>query len=157
VTLRAVLRRQDGVSTLELGLLLPILLLLLTAVVPIVKAGWEYMVVSRASAHGIRYATRVDTNARMSDKNFLTRRPTATEVESFVRDAARPLQLTTVTVSPEPAGLLPGEIVTVRARYLVNFGPLGSLANNVKTALFGGGNLLPESTEITVSARGREE
>lgn len=155
--MRAVLRREEGASALETGLLLPVLLLLLVAVIPIVKAGWEYMVVSRASAHGIRYATRVESNVRMSDAGYLTRRPTATEVEAFVRDAASPLELTTVTVSPEPAGLLPGEIVTVRAGHVVDFGPLAPLVNNVKTGLFGGGDLLPETTEITVSARGREE
>ena len=150
-------RRDDGVSTLELGMVLPVLLLLLTVVMPIVKAGWEYMVVSRASAHGIRYATRVEPNARISDAGTLTRRPTATEVEAFVRDAAAPLNLSSVTVSPEPASTLAGDVITVRAGYTVNFGPLAGLANSVKTGFFGGSDILPESKEITVSARGREE
>ena len=154
---RDALRRDHGVSTLELGMLLPVLLLLLTLVMPVVKAGWEYMVVSRASAHGIRYATRVENNARISDTGTLTRRPTATEVEAFVRDAAAPLALSTVAVEPDPATTLPGDLITVRTAYTVTFGPLAGIANSVKTTFFGGGDILPESKEITVSARGREE
>jgi hypothetical protein len=115
------------------------------------------MVVSRASAHGVRYATRVDTNARVGSSGFLTRRPSVTEVEAFVREAAQPLALSSVAVSPEPAGSLPGDLVTVRTRYVVSFGPLASLANGMKSAFFGGGSFLPESKEITVTARGREE
>lgn len=151
------MRREDGVSTMELALVLPVLLLLLVVVVPVVKAGWEYMVVSRASAHGVRYATRVDTNARMSSAGYLTRRPTTAEVESFVRDAAQPLELASVSVAPEPAGSLPGDLVAVRARYVVSFGPVAGVANSVKSLFFGGGDLLPESKEITVTAKGREE
>ena len=151
------LRRDDGVSTLELGMILPVLLLILTVVMPVVKAGWEYMVVSRASAHGIRYATRVDPNARVSASGTLTRRPTTAEVETFVRESASPLNLGSVSVSPEPATTLPGDLVTVRTTYTVGFGPLAGIANSVKTSFFGGSDILPESKEITVSARGREE
>src|SRR5688572_15939500 len=115
------LRRDDGISTLELGLILPVLLLLLTFVMPVVKAGWEYMVVSRASAHGIRYATRVETNARLSGTGVLTRRPTIDEVEAFVREAAAPLELSSVDVSPEPAATLPGDVITVRSSRVVTF------------------------------------
>jgi hypothetical protein len=157
MSLRAALRREEGIATLELGLLLPILLFLLAVAIPVVQAGWEYMVLSRASAHGIRYATRADTNARVSSSGFLTRRPTTAEVEGFVRDAAQPLELESVTVSPEPAGSLPGDLITIRSSYRVSFGPLAGLANGVKSAFFGGGTVLPESKEITVTARGREE
>jgi hypothetical protein len=165
------LRRQDGLAAVELGLLLPIFLLLLAFVVPVVQAGWEYMIVSRASAHGVRYATRVDTNPRMSPAGYLTRRPTAGEVESFVRDAAAPLQLSSVEVSPEPASTLPDEVISVRAKYVVSFGPLAVLANSIRqvfcwtppapnrerTCGAEGGTFLPSSKEITVTARGREE
>jgi hypothetical protein len=151
------LRREEGVSTMELAFILPVLLLLLTLVLPLMKGGWEYMVLSRATAHGVRYATRVDTNVRMSSSGFLTRRPTTAEVDAFVRDAVDPLELNSVTVSPEPASSLPGEVITVRAGYEVSFGPLASLANGVKSAFFGGGQFLPETKQITVTARGREE
>jgi Flp pilus assembly protein TadG len=165
-------RHEDGMAALELGLLLPILLLLLAFVVPVVQAGWEYMVVSRAASHGVRYATRVDTNPRMSPAGYLTRRPTAGEVEAFVRDAASPLQLSSVEVSPEPTSTLPDEVVTVRTKYIVSFGPLAVLANSIRqvfcwtpapvpnrarTCGAEGGTFLPDSKEITVTARGREE
>ncbi len=150
------LARDDrGVSTLELGLVLPVLLLLLAVVVPLVEAGWEYMTLSRAAAAGIRYATRADTNARESSIG-LTRRPTAAEVEAFVREAAEPLSLRSVSVSPEPAATLPGESITLTASHEVSFGPLADLANAVKS-LFSDGQLLPQSSVVTVSARGREE
>lgn len=151
------LRREDGISTLELGLVLPVLLLLMTLVIPLVMGGWKYMVVSRASAHGIRYATRVDTNAHVSSEGHLTRRPTAAEVEAFVRDAAAPLELTSVSVAPEPVTTLSGDLISLETRYVVSFGPVAGLANAVKTSLFGGSDILPESKQITVSARGREE
>ena len=151
------LRRDDGISTLELAFVLPVLLFLLTLVVPLVMAGWEYMVVSRAAAHGIRYATRVDPNPRVSDSGVLTRRPTSTEVQDFVRDSASPLALSSVTVSPEPIATLPGDLITVRATRTVTFGPLAGLANGVKKTFFGGGDILPEEKDISVSARGREE
>jgi Flp pilus assembly protein TadG len=151
------LRREDGVSAVELGLLLPVLLMLLTVAMPLIKGGWEYMVVSRAAAHGIRYATRADPNSHLTSGGMLTRRPTTAEVDAFVRDAADPIGLTSVTVTPQPAGSLPGELITLQASYEVTFGPLATLANEVKSLFFGGGAFLPESKEITVSTRGREE
>jgi hypothetical protein len=142
---------------LELGLLLPVLLLLLVIVIPLVQGGWEYIVVSRAASHGIRYATRADANARVSSEGFLTRRPTSGEVETFVREAAAPLALSSVAVTPEPAESLSGDLITVRTRYVVNFGPVATIANEVKSLFFGGGEFLPDSKEITVTTRGREE
>jgi hypothetical protein len=150
-------KRDDGVSTVELAFIVPFLLLLMTTVIPIVKAGWEYMAVSRATAHGIRYATRVETNARYSPAGDLTRRPTRGEVQDFVKEAAGPLTLSSVSVSRDPSKSLPGVLITVKSSYVITFGPLAEIANSVKTTFFGGNPLLPESKEITVSARGREE
>ena len=150
------LRDDDGVSTLELAWVLPILLLVLSIVLPSLGAGLKYMTLSRATASGIRYATKVDANARESAVG-LTRRPTAAEVDTFVREAAQPLDLQSVDVSPEPAGALPGEAITVTVSHEVSFGPLASLANSLSSVFFGGGELLPETTTVTVSARGRQE
>lgn len=150
------LRREDGVSILELAFVLPIFLIVLAVTVPIVKAGWEYVSLTNATAHGVRYASRVDTNARES-ADGLTRRPSAEEVEAFVREAAGGLDLSGVTVSPEPSRTLPGETVTVSATYEFSFGPLADMANGVKGLFFGGGAYLPESKPITVSSTGREE
>jgi Flp pilus assembly protein TadG len=159
-TLNAVRRRlgaEDGISAIQFAFVLPILMLLLVVVAPLVKAGWEYHVLTRATSHGIRYATRVDTNARMSEAG-LTRRPTATEVAEFVREAASPLDASgiAVEVTPDPSGAMPGELVTVTATYEISFGPMAELANRMK-GLFWGGQILPESSTVAVSAQGREE
>jgi len=149
------LRREDGASAVELAWVVPILLLVLTVAVPSLEAGWRYMSMSRAASAGIRYATRVDTHPRQSSVG-LTRRPTTTEVQDFVREAASPLELDSVTVDPEPAGALPGEAITVTVTHGVSYGPLASVANTVAAA-FGGRGILPEETSVTVSARGRQE
>lgn len=150
-------RREEGASVIELAFVLPVLLLVFAATVPVVKSGWEYLSLTRATAHGVRYASRVDVNARESSVG-LTRRPTADEVEAFVRDAAGGLNLDSVTVTPEPAGALPGEAITVTATYEFTYGPLADIANGVVgLASFGGDQLLPQSKVVTVSATGREE
>lgn len=150
------LRREEGISALELGLVVPVLLAIIAFTAPLVKAGWEYISLTRATAHGVRYATRVDTNARMSTSG-LTRRPSAAEVDAFVRDAAGGLQLDSVTVTPDPTSTLPGDVVTVRVSYEVSFGPLATLANAISQDLLQGGAVLPQSKVVTVSATGREE
>lgn len=149
--------RDAGSATLELGLLIPVLMLILVTVIPLAIAGWEYMVVSRATSHGVRYATRVDTNARPEPSGGLTRRPTSAEVETFVRDAADPLTLKAVSTSPEPTSTLPGDVITVHSTFDVTFGPMADIANGVSRLFFGRGPLLPDSVEIAVTARGREE
>jgi hypothetical protein len=151
------LRADHGVSTLELGLVLPVVLMLLSIVVPVIDAGRQYIIASRVAAHGIRYATRVDTNPRVGPDGDLTRRPTSAEVSSSVTDAATEIDLVSVTTSPEPTSSLSGDLITVRVTYRTTFGPLASLANGVKQTFFGGGELLPDSKDITVTARGREE
>ncbi|MGH2769039.1 MAG: TadE/TadG family type IV pilus assembly protein, partial [Actinomycetota bacterium] len=142
------LRRDDGASTLELGLVFPVLLLLAALTFPLVKAGYEYIVVSRAVAHGLRYATKTDENARIGPSGELTRRPTVAEVADFVRSAAAPLTVLDVTATPDPSGALPGEPVEIRATYRVSYGVLDDLANGIKGVFFGGGSL-PDSVLIT--------
>jgi hypothetical protein len=151
------MRDDRGLSSLELGLVLPIVMLVLTVTVPVVQAGWSYLQLSRATAAGIRYATRADENARPSPSGTLTRRPTPDEVGAFVREAAGPLSIGSIDVSPDPSGSLPGETITVAVTHEVSLGPLAAAANGLTSVFFGGGRLLPESKVITVSARGREE
>jgi hypothetical protein len=127
-------------------------------------AGWEYMVMNRASAHGVRYATKVEVNARCDGtvdevgrcEGELRRRPTTEEVELFVRDAVRPLSVDSVSVRPDPSSSLPGELVTVTITNELSFGLLGEAANRITRAFFGG-NLLPESGTMTARAYGRQE
>lgn len=149
------LRSDEGISVVEFSLVLPVLLLVLAVTAPLVMAGWEYLSVSRATAHGVRYASRVDVNARESSVG-LTRRPTSDEVDTFVREAADGIELKSVTVSPEPAGALPGEIISLTVTHEISYGPLAELANAV-SEFIGGGALLPESAVVTVTAQGREE
>lgn len=148
--------RESGISTLEVGLLVPVLLLIFSFAVPVISAGYAYMTLSRATAAGIRYATRTDTNARGSSYG-LTRRPTSAEVEDFIRQTATPLTLQSVEVDPQPVTALPGETVTVVVRHEITFGPMAALVNSTSRLLSSGRDLLPSATTITVTARGREE
>lgn len=150
------LRGESGGATIELGALLPVLMLLLVAAAPLIKAGWEFTVLDRAVAHGVRYASRVDVNAR-TYSGGLTRRPTAGEVETFVKQAASPLTPSSVTVTPEPVSALPGERITVAATYEISFAAVAGAANAVDSVLFGGDGIFPESMTVTVSAFGRQE
>lgn len=149
-------RGEDGVIAVEFGLILPILLVFLAAVAPLVKFGYDYMVVQRATAHGVRFASRADVNARSVDGS-LVRRPSAGEVAAFVSDSSNgKVDSSAVTVVPNPRQALPGEAINVSVDFTVSYGPLAGIANAVKGAFFGGGELLPP-TQITVSAWGREE
>jgi hypothetical protein len=151
--------REVGAATVELGIVLPVLLILVAGVAPLIKFGLEYMVLSRAVSHGLRYATRVDTNAHyIPDGVTLSRRPSAGEVQAFVRDAAGPLELSVadIAVVPDPLGALPGEPIKVEATYEVSFGLLADLANAAKD-LLGLSADLADSKRIEVSVRGREE
>jgi Flp pilus assembly protein TadG len=149
-------RDDSGAATLEFGVLLPLLLLLLVAAVPVIKAGWEFMILDRAVAHGVRYASRVDVNAR-SFSGGLTRRPTAAEVQTFVQQAASPLAPSSVTVSPDPTSAMPGERITVAATHEITLGGIADVANGVSTLLLGRGGIFPKELTVTVSASGREE
>lgn len=153
------LGRDEGSATVELGIVLPVLLILIAGVAPLIKFGLEYMVLTRAVSHGLRYATRVDSNAHyIHDGVTLSRRPSASEVQAFVRDAAGPLELSVadIAVVPDPVGALPGEPVKVEATHEVSFGVLADLANAAKDLIGGSGDVATSRT-ITVSVRGREE
>ena len=149
--------RERGAASVELGLLLPALMVLVAMAAPMLKAGWEYMVVSRAVSSGVRYASRVDVNARVSPTGTLTRRPTAAEVQQVVVSAASPLAPGSVTVVPDPSTSLPGEPITVTASFEVTFGPLAQAANAVSNLFFNKPGAFPVQKLITVSSRGREE
>lgn len=150
-------KREEGASTVELAIVLPMLLLLIASIAPLVRTGYEYMVVQRAVAHGVRYATRVDANA-VAGPTGLTRRPTQDQVKAFVSTAAEPLTLpaANVTVSPNPATTLPGVGIQVQATYTMNYGILATFVNNIKSVFFSG-SAFPTSRTVIVSGRGREE
>lgn len=152
------IRREDGAAAVEFAMILSILLLLFSFVAPIVKSGYEYMVLQRAVSHGVRYASRVDVNPRSDGAGGLTRRPSPAEVKQFVVDSAQPLQvaLADVTVNPSPRNVLPGAQIEVSANYTMSYGIMGKFANTVKATFWGGDDLLAD-WPVIVSARGREE
>jgi Flp pilus assembly protein TadG len=151
-------RGEEGAAAVEFAIIVSILLMLFTIVAPIVKSGYEYMVLQRAVSHGVRFASRADVNPRVSDSGTLTRRPSVAEVRQFVVQAAQPVGVAAgdITVAPEPRAAMPGTQVEVSARYTMSYGVLGSIANGIKQTFFGGGDVLSDY-EVTVSARGREE
>jgi hypothetical protein len=153
---RQLLRREEGASILEFGIVFPILLLLMAMTFPLLKGGYEYISLSRAVASGVRYASRTDENVRVGPSGTLTRRPTEGEVAAFVTDAIAPLNIDSVTVFPDPTRALPGEPIKVTATYTISYGVMADVANAVHSALGLGGNLA-QTTVITVSGRGREE
>ncbi len=157
--MRKFVRRDEGAAAVELSIVLPILMVFLAFVAPIIKFGYEYMVIQRAAAHGVRYASRTDPNARYAEDGVtLTRRPSSGEVRQFVSDSSDgTIDPAAVEVNPSPMFAVPGELVTVTIAHEMDYGPLADIANAVKGAFFGGGAFLPSSTTVTVSARGREE
>lgn len=157
--LRRIRGGEEGAAAVEFGLILPIMLVLLAFVAPIVKSGYEYMVLQRAVSHGVRYASRVDVNPRSDGAGGLTRRPSPEEVKQFVVDSAQPLQvaLADITVNPNPRSVLPGAQIEVSAVYLMDYGVMADFANAVKSAFFEPGGTFVAPWQVTVSARGREE
>ena len=156
--MRRLVRREEGAAALELGIILPILMVFLAFVAPVIKFGYDYMVLQRAVSHGVRYASRVDINPITRSDGSSGRRPLPSEVKAFVSDSSNGKVLAdTVDVTPNPTLALPGEQITVAVDYELSYGPLADIANAVKGAFFGGGAFLPSSTTVTVSARGREE
>jgi Flp pilus assembly protein TadG len=151
-------RGEQGAAAVEFAIIVSILLMLFTIVAPIVKSGYEYMVLQRAVSHGVRFASRADVNPRVSDSGTLTRRPSVAEVRQFVVQAAQPVGVAAadITVAPEPRTAMPGAQVEVSANYTMSYGVMGTIANGVKKTFFGGTDVLSDY-EVTVSARGREE
>jgi hypothetical protein len=156
--MRRLVRREEGAAAVEFGIILPILMVFLAFVAPVIKFGYDYMVLQRAVSHGVRYASRADINPIVRSDGSTGRRPVPSEVKEFVSDSSNGKVLAeTVDVTPNPALALPGELITVAVDYELSYGPLADIANAVKGAFFGGGAFLPSSTTVTVSARGREE
>lgn len=149
-------RNEQGAAAVEFSMILPLLLVFIAMVGPLAKFGYDYMVVQRAASHGVRFASRADVNSRLAD-GTLVRRPSPSEVAAFVSDSSGgKIDPASVTVEPNPRQALPGEMITIGVGYTVSYGPLAGIANAVKALVFGGGEILP-SSQITVSAWGREE
>src|SRR5688572_4973038 len=126
--MRRFTRREDGAAALELAIVLPILLVLLAFVAPLVKFGYDYMVLQRAAAHGVRYASRADINPQVRSDGSLGRRPLPSEVKAFVSSSSNgKVAATAVSVDPNPTLALPGEQITVTVNYPMSYGPLAEI------------------------------
>jgi Flp pilus assembly protein TadG len=151
------IRREDGAAAVEFAMILSTLLLLFSFVAPIVKSGYEYMVLQRAVSHGVRYASRVDVNPRSDGAGGLTRRPSPAEVKQFVVDSAQPLTVLPSAIQvTDPRSALPGQQIEISANYTMSYGIMAKFANTVKATFWGGDPLLAD-WPVIVSARGREE
>lgn len=157
MNIRKLSRGERGAAAVEFAMVLPVLLLFLTAMAPLIKFGYDYMVVQRAAAHGVRYASRADVNPRVAADGSLTRRPSNSEIAQFVSDSSNGMVAATdVTIAPPPSLALPGEQIVVTVNHEISYGSLAEIASKVKQTFFGG-SAFPTSTPVTVSARGREE
>ena len=156
--MHTIVRREDGAAAMELGIVLPLLLVLMAFVAPLVKFGYDYMVIQRAAAHGVRFASRADVNVRYAEDGVtLTRRPTPSEVAKFVGDSSDGMiDPGQVAVFPNPSSALPGERIEVTVDHTISYGPLAEIANEIKKTFFGG-SAFPTESPVKVSAWGREE
>lgn len=158
MNIRKLRRGERGAAAVEFAMVLPVLMLFLAALAPLIRFGYDYMVVQRAAAHGVRYASRADVNPRLADDGTtLTRRPSNTEIAQFVSDSSNGMVAAAdVTVDPPPSLALPGEQIVVTVDQDISYGVLAEIASKVKQTFFGG-SAFPTSQLVTVSARGREE
>ena len=142
------LRSERGVAAVELALMLPVLVFLVMAAVPVASAVIAYVDLNEASEAGARYATA----AHLDPENpaVYRFRPDAAGVEAYVRRVSD-VPLESVTVAPDPASSLPGTQVTVTLTHRVSFGPLAGVANGLAGLVgaddpFPGGGVVLQST-----------
>lgn len=148
-------RLDEGVATVEFGLLLGLMLLLVALVWPLGNAFMQKMRLDRATTDVIRYATATpNTPAYDPDGGAVSRRPTCAEVEQeFYRAygiGSESKSDFTISIPVCPNDLTSGQTVTVQITKTANLGPFGSLLNVAG---------ITHSSSITVSAAasGREE
>lgn len=147
-------RGEQGGALIEVALFLPLVVFMAAAATFVVGLLLDYATLNRLSETGARYATRVGPDPTRVGEYRL--RPSATDVEAYVREIAD-LPLETVSVVPDPQSALPGDDVTVTVATRVGLGPLGRIVNGLVgaiTGLFGGDPPLPtdgfllESTSV---------
>lgn len=150
-----------GIATVELGVLLGVLTLLLVAVAPLAGALSAHHTLARATSEGLRIATKVQANPTDEfDGGCADRRRAAADtVREAVRAAAADGGIDDPSVTVEPAALCaadPGAEVTVSATHEHDLGPLAETANGL-AGMFGGGSMLPSSLTIDTHAHGVRE
>lgn len=146
-----------GIATVELGLLVGVLALLVVAVAPLAGGLSAHHTIARATSEGLRIATKVQANPRDAFDGCPDRRRTdPATVVAAVRDAA---DIDDLDVTVEPASLCdahPGARVEVSATHQHELGPLADAANGL-AGVFGDGSMLPSSLTIETHAHGVRE
>lgn len=162
------LRAERGSQAVELALVALVVLLVSTALVPIAQLAVTQSRLSRAAADGLRYATRVLPNPCTPGAAGcpftepaacgapLRRRPTASEVSAFVREAAGEGQALAVSVTPAPCAAVSGQEIRLELVRSHDLGPLAEAANRLG-ALVSGRDLFPAAVELRTSLLGYEE
>lgn len=139
---------------MELALWLPVLLFLVFAASAVAALLVDYGRATDLSARAGRYATRsaVDPE-RPGDAR---RRPTATEVATYVRAIAR-VDVRAVEVDPDPSTTVAGSDVTVRIRSHARLGPLADVTNGVAALLHQSPLFPDDGVDLTTVVTMREE
>jgi Flp pilus assembly protein TadG len=162
--MRRSVRSERGAAAVELALFLPLLAFALAAASFVATLLLDYHSLTDLSESGVRYATRAQLNPETS--GVYRFRPTAAEVVAYVEDSAgeQGLEVTSISVSPDPSASFPGTPVTVSVTARLGEGVLGALARNIAEGLpgsFGGGISQPDcegdSFCLTSTATMREE
>ncbi|MGH2723197.1 MAG: TadE/TadG family type IV pilus assembly protein [Actinomycetota bacterium] len=121
--------RERGAAAVELVLFLPLLVFLVAAGVFVAHLVLQWGDLTDVSRAGARYATRASLDPeRPGVYRF---RPTGAEVASYIEGMAaeQGLDVTSVSVSPDPSTAFPDTPVTVIVTARVDPGPLGRVAN----------------------------
>lgn len=141
------MRREDGAAVVELALLLPLLALIAALTVPFLRIFLDINDVGGAVASGMRFATKVDRNASLSDDPVgcpdPTRRRSATQIREHVMTTGGRLlqdasQIAIVVDQPDPrptiedpCQAISGSLVSVTATYTIPVTGLGASANTL--------------------------
>lgn len=181
IRLRAELRRtrraDDGIAVVEMAIVLALLLLLAVGALPLFSLLLGHIDLGRATAEGLRFATKVEANPCSAGTDGCVfelpasgcthdtrRRPSADEVEAYLRAGTGNDALVVRVHDPadpattlQPCNSRPGTPIAVTASYDHDLGIFGSLAN-AASSLGGNGPMFTDNTiNVRSTAIGTEE
>lgn len=168
-------RGERGTAAVELALIGTLLLLVAVASLPIFSLLAANRDAGQVAAEGLRFATKAQANPCQPGADgcvfeipgpcpTLTRRPSAADVERYVRTSFGDESVTVIVHVPgdpetlvQPCTALPGTQLAVTASYDHDLGVLAAAANGA-TRLVGGEPLFPDDqARVTATAVGVEE
>lgn len=162
------LRADQGSQAVELALVSLVLLLVATAAVPLLQLGLAQNRLGRASAEGLRFATRALPNPCRAGEagcpftdlagcpSTLRRRPSSNEVTEYVRQAAGSPAGLTVSLDHVPCESNSGQQIVLTVSHEYELGPMADAANRV-AQLVAGRAPLPATVEVRSTITGFEE